>query len=99
MGENALMEFCPKCGMRLALMPAGKTGSKFSLRCPNCNYQLRSKKTSPAIVKKIEKPSAESVVVIGEKEAKIKTLPTEEIFQARSGSKFSTIAKCLASMQ
>jgi DNA-directed RNA polymerase subunit M len=73
------MEFCPKCGMRLILTPKGKGGSKLTLKCPNCGYEVRSKKASPVVVKKIEKPSIESVVVIGEKEAKIKTLPTVKI--------------------
>ena len=80
------MEFCPKCGMRLGLVPTGKTASRFSLKCPNCNYELRSKKTSPVIVKKIEKPTVEPVVVIGEKEAKIKTLPTEKVECPKCGN-------------
>ena len=77
--EMSLMEFCPKCAMRLVLVPKGKNASKFSLQCPNCSYVLRAKKPSPAIVKKIEKSTVEPVVIIGEREAKIKTLPTEKV--------------------
>ncbi|RLI05060.1 transcription factor S [Candidatus Bathyarchaeota archaeon] len=73
------MEFCPKCGARLILSVKKKGTSKFSLKCPNCGYEVKSKKPSPAIVKRIEKPSVEPIVVIGEKEAKIKTLPTEKV--------------------
>jgi len=81
------MEFCQKCGMRLVLSPKGKTLSRFTLKCPNCGYELRgSKKPSPTIVKKIVKSTPESVVVIGEKEAGLKTLPTEKIECPRCGN-------------
>jgi DNA-directed RNA polymerase subunit M len=65
--------------MRLVLSVKEKKSSRVSLKCPNCNYVLRGKKTSqPALVKPTEKPSKESIIIIGEKEAKLKTLPTQK---------------------
>ena len=78
------MEFCPKCGMRLVLFPK-ETSSKFSLKCPNCNYVLKSK-TSPVTTKIIDKPVTEPIVVIEEREAKIKTLPTMKMQCERCGN-------------
>ena len=69
------MNFCPKCGMRLVLSSESKTRSKISLKCPSCNYELKSKK-DPVVSKTIGKPISNPVVVIGESEAEIKTLPT-----------------------
>jgi len=61
--------------------------SKVLLKCPHCGYELKSKKTAPpAITKVLEKPSREPIVIIGEKEAKLKTLPTEKVECPKCGN-------------
>ena len=73
------MEFCPKCGTRLLLGSRKRDSSKLCLKCPKCGYEVRSRKNVIAAVKRMEKSQIEPIVVIGEQEAKIKTLPTERV--------------------
>jgi DNA-directed RNA polymerase subunit M len=73
--------------MRLIVSTDEKKVGKVLLKCPNCSYQLRVKKTAPPVVTKVlEKPSREPIVIIGEKEAKLKTLPTEKVECAKCGN-------------
>jgi DNA-directed RNA polymerase subunit M len=76
------MEFCPRCGMRLIFIST--EDSSESLICPNCNYKSKSKSTLQLLTK--NKPSAESVVVVGEEDAKIRTLPTVKSVCSRCGN-------------
>ena len=74
------MEFCPKCRMRLAITVKEKRATKVLLQCTNCGYELRSKRTRPSPVSRtIEHANREPIVIISEKEAKLKTLPTEKV--------------------
>jgi DNA-directed RNA polymerase subunit M len=74
------MEFCPKCGMRLTVTIAERKGKKVLLKCLNCGYESKSKKKAVIHVSKtIEHAPKEPIVIIGEKEAKLKTLPTEKV--------------------
>lgn len=84
------MEFCPKCGMRLTLVVGGKS-AKVLLKCSHCGYESKSakKKAHPTAAVKIERPSTEPtepIVIIGEKEAKLKTLPTEKVECPKCGN-------------
>ncbi len=72
------MDFCPKCKMRLVIT-VKEEKDKVVLRCPNCGYEPRKKVKAPLPVIKTIEPTKESIVIIGEKEAKLKTLPTEKV--------------------
>ena len=71
------MEFCPKCAMRLALRKSGDATGGLILVCPKCGY---TKEASPELP--VSPPAAansniqEQIAVIGEEEAKIRTMPT-----------------------
>lgn len=69
------MEFCPNCSTRLTLGKAEEQ-SRLSLVCPKCGYTKEAtNKEAPAPVP-IERGAQEQVAVIGEEEAKIRTMPT-----------------------
>jgi DNA-directed RNA polymerase subunit M len=70
------MEFCPSCGMRLS--PRGR-GIKAVLNCPKCGYvkETYSKEETALIV--AEQKKQEQIAVIGEREEKIKTMPTAKV--------------------
>ena len=81
------MEFCPVCGKRLA--PTRKKGEKQNillLSCSKCGYEKQT--TEPlANAQKIVKDTAqEDIVVIGKKEQKLRTLPTEKVDCPRCGN-------------
>ena len=88
------MQFCPKCGMRMTLtVKEGKRLSRVVLKCPNCGYEVRSR-PSPAsrgdtvIKRPTEKLTPqEAVVVISQKEANLKTAPTQRVECPRCGHK------------
>jgi len=80
------MEFCPKCGMRLA--PTKKKRGKRTvlvLACPKCKYE---KKTTHAATaeKAIEPSPQEPIAVIGKEEQKLRTLPTVKIECPKCGN-------------
>ncbi|HYB02866.1 MAG TPA: transcription factor S [Nitrososphaerales archaeon] len=70
------MKFCPKCGTRLKYKPQ-KEGAK--LICDKCGY---SQEAGPNIatpeVVEID-ASGSTIKVLGEKEEKIKTMPTTNV--------------------
>lgn len=75
--------------MRLALVVKDKKGPKVLLKCTSesCGYEQRSKKKGQTPVSRfIEPGQKEPIVVIGEKEAKIKTLPTEKVKCPKCGN-------------
>jgi len=80
------MEFCPKCGMRLTVVGVATRGTAaVTLRCPSCGYQKRtgSKRVAARV---IEPERRESVIVIGKREASIKTSPTMKVECPRCGN-------------
>ncbi len=79
------MDFCPKCRMRLVITVKAEKGT-VALRCPNCGYEPKKKAKAPLPVPKITKSSKETIVIIGEKEAKLKTLPTEKVECPKCGN-------------
>jgi len=74
------MKFCPNCGTRLTSTPK-KKGKKvvLQLTCPKCRYKEKRMRTPAAIPKVIERVPQDSIVVIGKKEQKLRTLPTVRI--------------------
>ena len=62
------MEFCPDCGTRLV---AGSEKKKkkivFSLACPKCGYKKKTGDKPPVVPKAIERPTQESIAIIGKK--------------------------------
>jgi DNA-directed RNA polymerase subunit M len=83
------MEFCPKCGSRLAPKKA-KTGSEvsISLVCPKCGFKKQppDKKVEPKVAKVIQHKPQELVAVIGKEEQKLRTLPTVRVECPKCGN-------------
>jgi len=71
------MEFCPKCGTRLA-PSRRKLGGKVTLqlKCPKCGYKKPAVPAPEPFPKIIEHTPQERIVVIGREEQKLRTLPT-----------------------
>jgi len=70
------MEFCSRCGMRLIL--TRKTSNErviTELICPKCGYSKQIELGEPSAHKGVERPVQETIAVIGEDEAKIRTMP------------------------
>lgn len=63
-----IMQFCPKCG--IILMPIKKE-DKVLLTCNKCGYESRKAIKQVSGIKK----DTEKIIVIGENEQKISTLP------------------------
>lgn len=70
------LEFCPQCGMRL--IPT-RRGDVVALICKNCGYEKTTVTEAATIPKVIKHTPQEQITVIGEEEAKIRTLPTIRI--------------------
>lgn len=83
------MEFCPKCGSRLATKKenTGKTESIMFV-CPKCNYRKRTlgEKVAPKVAKVIQHNPQQLVAVIGREEQKLRTLPTVRIECPKCGN-------------
>ena len=72
------MEFCPKCGMRLTLNMKDSDKNVTYLLCPKCGYQKRAPKEE-LTPRSINHSPKEKIAVIGEEEAKIRTMSTVKI--------------------
>ena len=73
------MEFCPKCGSRLAPKKK-KRGGKVVLACPKCGYEKKTARVVAAVFQPVvEHPPQEPIAVIGKEEQKLRTLPTVKI--------------------
>lgn len=87
------MQFCPKCGMRMTLtVKEGKRSSKVLLKCHNCGYEFRSKPSTNGRETVIRRPTEklspqEAIVVISQKEANLKTAPTQRVECPKCGYK------------
>jgi len=81
-----IMEFCPKCGMRL-ISRRKKDGEKVTVQivCPKCGYKKPGKPNADAAAKPIRRSPKEAVTVIG-KEHQIRTLPTTRIACPKCGN-------------
>lgn len=76
------MKFCSKCGTRL--VPKKKEKGTF-LVCPKCGHSEPVETLIPA-PKLVTQSPRESVVVIGKKEQKLRTLPTVTIECPKCGN-------------
>jgi len=89
-----IMEFCPKCGSRLAPRK-GKKGKKSTvmLACSKCGYtkHASSKKIEPKVAKVIQHKPQQLVAVIGKKEQKLRTLPTVRIECPKCGNNLAYV--------
>ncbi len=82
------MEFCPNCGTRLVLRRKGSKGdSRVALVCTKCGYSKEADKEEPITMRPIERAPQERIAVIGEKEAKIQTMPTAKMECPRCGNR------------
>ena len=70
------MEFCPKCYTRLVLRKNDTHEGKLVFICPKCNYTKDATKQESTTVAPIDRMQQDQVAVIGEEEAKIRTMPT-----------------------
>ena len=73
------MEFCPKCGTRLVPDQNSSNKSNPILICPKCDYKRKATKEEPTILRAVKSSPEEQIAVIGEKEAKIRTMSTTKI--------------------
>ncbi len=89
---NCFMEFCPKCGTRLA---PKKTKGKESvvMACPKCGYKkpVAGKKVEPKVAKVIQHKPQALVAVIGKEEQKLRTLPTVRIECPKCGNNLAYV--------
>jgi len=81
------MEFCPDCGRRLVAAKKDVEGGekKLVLTCPKCGYEKMAEEPIP-VSRTVEHTPQESIVVIGKKEQKLKTLPTVTIECPKCGN-------------
>jgi DNA-directed RNA polymerase subunit M len=82
------MEFCPKCGMRLApTKKKRRNKTVLVLACPKCHYEKKTARAiTPAAEKVIEHPPQEPIAVIGKEEQKLRTLPTVKMECPKCGN-------------
>jgi DNA-directed RNA polymerase subunit M len=89
-----VMEFCPKCGSRLA-PKKGRTGKEASLvlACSKCGYKKRTsdKKFEPKVAKVIQHKPQQLVAVIGKEEQKLRTLPTVRMECPKCGNNLAYV--------
>ena len=71
------MKFCPKCGTRLRFK-AQKPNPV--LMCDKCGFtEEAADQTVPAPSDQVEETTASTIKVVGDKEEKIKTMPTTNV--------------------
>ena len=73
------MEFCPKCGTRLVLDQKASNQSKSVLSCPKCDYQREAAKEELMLLRTVNSSPDRSIAVIGDVEAKIRTMSTTKV--------------------
>jgi DNA-directed RNA polymerase subunit M len=83
------MEFCPKCGSRLALKKVERRNKvSFMLVCPKCGYKKRESKgeVEQKVARVIHHEPQQLVAVIGREEQKLRTLPTVRVECPKCGN-------------
>ena len=86
-----MIEFCPKCGMRLTLKRKKDSKETF-LSCIKCGYERQVEAPIPSPSKRVTEIKPEdSIVVISEKEQKLKTLPVITVECPKCGNNFAYV--------
>ncbi len=87
------MEFCPKCGSRLAPKKSKGKETSLVLVCAKCGYKKRTptKKVEHKVSKVIEHNPQQLVAVIGKEEQKLRTLPTVRIECPKCGNNLAYV--------
>ena len=70
------MEFCANCGTRLVLDQKVSNENEAILVCPKCDYRLKAAKEESLLRRAVNSSPEEQVAVIGEEEARIRTMST-----------------------
>ncbi|MBS7648665.1 MAG: transcription factor S [Candidatus Bathyarchaeia archaeon] len=86
-----MIEFCPKCGTRLVLRRKKESKESY-LACPKCGYerQVEAPILSPNRRVTEIKPE-DNIVIIGEKEQKLKTLPVVTVECPKCGNNLAYV--------
>ncbi len=81
------MDFCPECGTRL-ILKRETSGEQVitALICPNCNYSREIEAKEATLTEDMAGSTQELITVIGEKEAKLRTMPTIKIECPKCGN-------------
>ncbi|MHB1868830.1 MAG: transcription factor S [Nitrososphaerales archaeon] len=69
------MKFCPKCGMRLRFKAQKPTPLQV---CDKCGYSQEAE-ASITLPEEIDSESSSTIKVVGDREEKIKTMPTTNV--------------------
>ncbi|MEM1550799.1 MAG: transcription factor S [Candidatus Bathyarchaeia archaeon] len=86
-----MIEFCPDCGMRLTLKRK-KDSKEYYLACVKCGYERQVEAPIlPASKRVTEVKREDYIVVIGEKEQKLKTLPIITIECPKCGNNLAYV--------
>lgn len=86
-----MIEFCPKCGTRL-VMKHKKDSKKTFLACPKCGYEKETEYPILSPSRRVAEIKPEDqIVVIGEKEQKLKTLPVVTVECPKCGNNLAYV--------
>jgi len=86
-----VIEFCPNCGTRLTLKRKKDSKESF-LYCAKCGYERQVESVMlPASKRVTEVKQEDYIVVIGEKEQKLKTLPVITIECPKCGNNLAYV--------
>ena len=73
------MEFCPRCGTILVPNQNVTNKNKRGLICPKCEYTRKAEKEEHTMLRSVNSSSEEQIAIIGEEEAKIRTMSTTKV--------------------
>ena len=81
------LEFCPKCGMRM-IIKKGEEDKELShtLACIKCGHVKPLTTERPRRSQVVKRRPDDEIVIVGEEEAKLSTMPKENIECPRCGN-------------
>lgn len=86
-----MVEFCPNCGTRLVLKHK-KDSKEIFLSCSKCGYERQAETPILSLSRRVVEIKPEDhIVVIGEKEQKLKTLPVVTVECPKCGNNFAYV--------
>lgn len=86
-----MIEFCPNCGTRLTLKYKKESKESF-LSCSKCGYERLVEAPIPSPSRRISEVRQEDyIVVISEKEQKLKTLPVISVECPKCGNNLAYV--------